>query len=205
MVDKFEEGVFVAGIVNDDSNPFNPPTSPYPWEILEDGLGDHVLANDLPHIFHHKYMISDPHDLDSDPFVWTGSYNWTNSAQFRNDENTLVIHDGTIANIYYQSFVEQFKALGGTVLIYTGIDETEANWNVKMYPNPAQDVLYLQFAATQITDMDVSITDMTGRTVYTNSMNNVQIQQLQIQTADLPNGMYILQVNGQAERFVISR
>lgn len=203
--DRADAGVFVAGIMNDDTNPFNPPADPFPWGILEDGLGDNLVEDENPYIFHHKYMIVDPHDLDSDPFVWTGSYNWSNGAQFRNDENTLIIHDEKIANIYYQEFVARFKDAGGTTLIYTGIDETEANWDVKMFPNPAQDVVYLQFAASQQTDVAIRVTDIMGKTVYTNELENAQLENITIDTSNLPNGIYILNINNEAERFVISK
>jgi phosphatidylserine/phosphatidylglycerophosphate/cardiolipin synthase-like enzyme len=36
--------------------------------------------------------------------VVTGSYNLTRSAEVQNDENTLIIHDGYIANIFLKEF-----------------------------------------------------------------------------------------------------
>jgi phosphatidylserine/phosphatidylglycerophosphate/cardiolipin synthase-like enzyme len=60
-------------------------------------------------ILHNKTMIVDPFNPESDPLVWTGSHNWSSSADLRNDENSLVIHNADIANIYYQEFVERFK------------------------------------------------------------------------------------------------
>ncbi len=58
---------------------------------------------------HHKYLIVDNSDRSSDPLVLTGCHNWSSSAELRNDENTLIVHDATIANIYYQEFSERFK------------------------------------------------------------------------------------------------
>lgn len=60
-------------------------------------------------ILHNKLMIVDPFNPESDPLVWTGSHNWSSSADLRNDENSLVIHNADIANIYYQEFVERFR------------------------------------------------------------------------------------------------
>ncbi|MEI6455702.1 MAG: T9SS type A sorting domain-containing protein, partial [bacterium] len=45
---------------------------------------------------------------DEDPFVWTGSHNWSDAANTVNDENTIVIHDATVANLYYQEFKKRF-------------------------------------------------------------------------------------------------
>ena len=61
-------------------------------------------------IMHHKYAIVDQSDAASDPILLVGCHNWSSSAQFRNDENTLLIHDQDIANQYYQEFVNRFKA-----------------------------------------------------------------------------------------------
>jgi len=36
--------------------------------------------------------------------VITGSYNMTRSAEIRNDENTLIIHNETLAAIYLGEF-----------------------------------------------------------------------------------------------------
>src|SRR5690606_1286556 len=47
---------------------------------------------------HHKYALFDPQYATSDPTVLTGSHNWSNSAEFDNDENTLIIYDHLIAN-----------------------------------------------------------------------------------------------------------
>ena len=50
-------------------------------------------------------MIVDQDAPSSDPLVFTGSHNWSAAADNDNDENTLVIHDATIANIYYQNLL----------------------------------------------------------------------------------------------------
>jgi hypothetical protein len=60
-------------------------------------------------ILHHKVVIVDPFNPEADPLVLTGSHNWSSSADLRNDENTLIIHNMDIANIYYQEFVERFE------------------------------------------------------------------------------------------------
>ena len=53
-------------------------------------------------------MVVDQSLPGSDPVVLTGSHNWSASAEDRNDENTIIVHDATIANIYYQNFVKRF-------------------------------------------------------------------------------------------------
>ena len=77
--------------------------------ILSNALGTHYAFEEVSAgIMHNKYMIVDQAAPDSDPILFTGSHNWSAAADNENDENTLVIHDATIANIYYQNFVKRF-------------------------------------------------------------------------------------------------
>ena len=48
---------------------------------------------------HHKFAIIDVNG--SDPTLILGSYNWTASGAYSNDENTLIIHDAALAQAYY--------------------------------------------------------------------------------------------------------
>jgi phosphatidylserine/phosphatidylglycerophosphate/cardiolipin synthase-like enzyme len=89
-------------------------------------------------IMHNKYMIIDQGAPESDPMVLTGSHNWSGAADNDNDENTLIVHDATIANLYYQNFVKLFAASNGILL--TGLNKNEIAGNNRMlvYPNPVQ-------------------------------------------------------------------
>lgn len=63
---------------------------------------------------HHKYMILDVNSA-SDPFVVTGSTNWSANGNSVNDENMLVIYDAPIANQFYQEFAARYFMAGGIV------------------------------------------------------------------------------------------
>lgn len=65
-------------------------------------------------LLHHKYMIVDE-GTASDPFVITGSMNWSANGEDTNDENTLIIHDAAIANQFYQEFAARYYAAYGIV------------------------------------------------------------------------------------------
>jgi hypothetical protein len=65
-------------------------------------------------------MVVDQNAPTSDPLVFTGSHNWSAAADNDNDENTLIIHDATIANIYYQNFVKRFVDNNGVLLELNG-------------------------------------------------------------------------------------
>ena len=69
---------------------------------------------------------------NSDPIVLTGSHNWSNNAENNSDENTLIIHDHTTANIYLQEFTKRFNELSTTSFINNLIDI-----NINVFPNPS--------------------------------------------------------------------
>ncbi len=88
--------------------------------------------------FHHKYAIADANVTASDPTILTGSHNWSSNAENNSDENTIVIHDATIANIYLQEFTERFNELGAS-----GIDEL-ITVEVSVFPNPSKGVVQVK-------------------------------------------------------------
>jgi len=89
--------------------------------ILSEALGTHYTFDDVDAgIMHHKYMVVDQDAPASDPLVFTGSHNWSAAADNDNDENTLIVHDATIANIYYQNFVKRFVDNNGVLFELNG-------------------------------------------------------------------------------------
>ena len=78
-------------------------------ETLEAALGNKFREYGETGMLHNKTMIVDQSNPTADPLVLTGSHNWSSSADQKNDENTLVIHDAGIANLYYQAFSERYK------------------------------------------------------------------------------------------------
>jgi hypothetical protein len=82
--------------------------------------------------FHHKYAIADGNIAGSDPIVLTGSHNWSNNAENESDENTLIIHNATIANIYLQEFEKRWGELGAP----NAIDEL-IDIEISVFPNPS--------------------------------------------------------------------
>jgi phosphatidylserine/phosphatidylglycerophosphate/cardiolipin synthase-like enzyme len=76
---------------------------------LTNSLSTHFTFDEVSSgMLHHKYMIVDQAAPGSDPMIFTGSHNWSAAADNDNDENTLIIHDTTLSNIYYQQFVKRF-------------------------------------------------------------------------------------------------
>ena len=63
-----------------------------------------VYLDSHPEKLHHKVMI-----IDQTTLV-TGSYNMTRSAEIKNDENTLIIHDANFAGLFLEEFGWIYKA-----------------------------------------------------------------------------------------------
>jgi phosphatidylserine/phosphatidylglycerophosphate/cardiolipin synthase-like enzyme len=163
-----------------------------------------VLEHDFPQVqLHHKYAIVDRANLNSDPLVITGSHNWSASANNVNDENMLVIHDANITNQFYQEWTARWQG------ITVGSIEAEVT-DFRMFPNPANDLLNLEFNAPAGINNRIQITDISGRLVldYTYGtpagMNN-----LQLDVRNLPNGVYVLGISGQwggmTKKLVVAR
>ena len=65
--------------------------------LVQKGIKTRISTNS--YIMHHKFAIID------NPILLTGSYNWTFSANNRNDESLIVIDDPEIIEIFQNQFV----------------------------------------------------------------------------------------------------
>lgn len=188
-------GVYAAGIY--DQTDAADPTA---IDVLEGALGDRFFNYSGSNLLHHKYLVVDGNCPQSDPLVWTGSHNWSSSANSRNDENTLVVHDSTIANIYYQEFMQRYKDEGATDLLtekcdFVGVDNLPVMNDIYVYPNPASNVLTVY--ASQLNEADfVYIYDLTGKKIQTEQINKQQ--QITMNISDLNAGIYFIVIqNGK--------
>jgi phosphatidylserine/phosphatidylglycerophosphate/cardiolipin synthase-like enzyme len=64
---------------------------------------------------HHKMMMGNVMS-GNNPYVLTGSHNWSTSAEDRNDENTLIIYNAELANQYYQEFMARYEPIVSPIL-----------------------------------------------------------------------------------------
>ncbi len=66
---------------------------------------------------HDKFAVVDV--FGDDPIVILGSYNWTASGAFDNDENTLIIHDADLALAYYQEYLNLYKSISDAAICHS--------------------------------------------------------------------------------------
>ena len=108
------------------------------------GLVDLVI--DTVSGLHHKFVVVNALRPDANPFVLTGSHNWTISADEINDENTLVIYDQEIAEAYLNHWRILYWAAskGGRDQVLTSVENDILNSEVAVYPVPATDNLFIK-------------------------------------------------------------
>jgi len=186
-------GVYTAGIQNDTTG-----ASAVVFNTIYNTIGSNITiynAAALPGIMHHKYLIVDQGNANSDPLVLTGSHNWSTSANSRNDENTLIIHDENLANQYYQEFVDMMNENGVAV----GIDNIESVTNFITYPNPALDFVNADFISKTSETYTYFISDMTGKVFFSKEFTaQVGQNSFYVQIKNLSAGIYFLKLQNES-------
>jgi phosphatidylserine/phosphatidylglycerophosphate/cardiolipin synthase-like enzyme len=155
---------------------------------LKASLGEDVRLHGDAGILHHKFLIVDQEVAASDPLVLTGSHNWSESAQVRNDENTLIIYDQALANAYYQEFVPLFR--NGELLVSNeGANSGLLESPIVLYPNPASQ--WIRIHSTNGFEITaISLMDLSGRVLQRYEKNIPPV----INIRQLQEGFYLLHV-----------
>ena len=189
------ENTFAAGIVEDTSS------SSFPFNIVAPEMNGRMLVDNKSWIMHHKYAISDPQFADSEPMVLTGSHNWTTSANVRNDENTVIIHDQDIASQFLQEFAARFSEAGGSGLLIIDGVENPSLPGVRIFPNPVRNALFVESSGP----LNYRIYNMSGRLMGSGTLSGSD----QLGLSAFPVGLYLLKAeNGKGTatlKFMIVR
>ena len=171
------------------------------WTLLSTLLGDDLQEDAaVTGIMHHKFMIADE-GTTSNPTLLVGSHNWSNSADNKNDENTLIFLDNQeLANIYFQAFKYRFDQNK-----FVGIMESGFANSAKVFPNPSNGDLTLEIDADMNSNIKISIYDLSGKAVWSsNKTVSVGMNQFSINATNLPAGAYVMQVISNEKTFVNS-
>lgn len=153
---------------------------------LVQNLNGSVSQHVEPEIFHHKYAILD--ENTNQPVLITGSHNWTYAAETVNDENTLIIYDKRIANIFRQEFEARWKDI--TTLTGNPIFKDKT----KIFPNPSSGLVTFSKPLK-----NVCVLNNLGSPVL---CYDHEVQQVFL---DLPSGFYFLMHEEGAEKIFITR
>ncbi len=143
------------------------------FSALQAGNVDiHLKGSSLTGLLHHKYALIDAENSKADETVITGSHNWSNAAETSNNENTLIIHDARVTNLYLQEFKARYIEAGGSDAIVLGVkrigDGIPAAFGLgQNYPNPFNPTTAIGYQLSASGRVSLKVYDILGREVMT--------------------------------------
>ncbi len=168
---------------------------------------------------HDKYGMVDVSYPTTDPTVMTGSHNWSRSANEKNDENTLIIHDIYIANQYMQEFKKRYNELGGTTaFVVPKISKVEQGRALypnsivlnQNYPNPfgkaplsENPITTITFKIPQSMQVQLTVSNILGQRVATIYRGTAKagLNVFDFNARNLPSGIYFYSLTAGGKIF----
>ncbi|HEX2898083.1 MAG TPA: T9SS type A sorting domain-containing protein, partial [Bacteroidia bacterium] len=98
-------------------------------------------------------------------------------------------------------------AAGGNLVelpLLTGVEDLSVNVISKTYPNPATEVIHVQFTLRQSSAVNLKIRDLSGREMMTESLGTQSVggHEADVNVSTLPAGTYLLELSGDQQRMV---
>jgi phosphatidylserine/phosphatidylglycerophosphate/cardiolipin synthase-like enzyme len=152
-------------------------------------------------LLHHKYAIIDATPAGGTPWLITGSHNWSSSAENSNNENTLIIQNDRVANLYLQEFAARYKEAGGSDPIILSVEQINSAVPAKFellqnYPNPFNPTTHFQFSIANLQFVTLKVYDVLGKEVATLVHETKQPGTYQVEwnASSLASGVYFYQI-----------
>jgi phosphatidylserine/phosphatidylglycerophosphate/cardiolipin synthase-like enzyme len=191
LLQMHQRGIEVRGLVNN----VNDIGSDFSF-LQANGVD--IWQHDEGVILHHKYAIIDAISDVGSPVVITGSHNWTTAAEEINDENTVIIQDGTIANIFLQEFQARWcETRPESTCRLTSIDETQIQHSsLKGAYESSSSSLHI-FSDKTFDASGYSLYDMQGRIIM-GSKSNLSLSEMgstKVEFPALSPGVYFVKVD----------
>jgi len=127
------------------------------------------------------------------------------------NDSTLILGGTSDSFIGGDKTVAKFDTAGGaggdlwimkyTTSSITGINELSQP-QFSIYPNPVKDVLYVSPKKRLQANMVINVMDMQGRIIKEEKISNSNGSVIPINVSALSQGVYLLRMNGQVQRFV---
>jgi phosphatidylserine/phosphatidylglycerophosphate/cardiolipin synthase-like enzyme len=165
LVSRKTAGAKIRGVVDNNTD----AGSDYVY-LLGQGVDLHLKTGSG--LLHHKYAILDAGWTSAGPTVITGSHNWSSSAENLNNENTLILHDPAIADLYLQEFAARYYQFGGTdtLAVSVGKDQNGIPLTFALqqnHPNPFNPKTVVSCQWPVASRVRLVVYDMLGREVAT--------------------------------------
>ena len=191
ILNKFNSGLTNINLVVDSQNPSGNQMS-----TIQAGLpAGQAVVYTASGIMHHKFMVIDNFNSASDPQVLVGSHNWSNSAETKNDENILIVHDANVVNQYYQAFAYLFQLAGGVLDVNQNV---LPDTSLIIYPNPTNGLVNLTTKdRTNFDKVAIKIYDILGKIILEKHYNNLIDETLDI--SNQSSGMYFIDVQNEGK------
>ncbi len=200
-VNQYKAGINVRGMMDS----YSVSTTAYPNPAYNTIVAGLPAANwkvytgtSTSYIYHNKTMLIDAMSPGSNSQVWTGSYNWTGAGTDKNDENSVLIHDATITNEYYQSFCHNFTDLGGAACtaLPLGIeDNNQAEQKYLIYPNPFSDALTIKVNGVSEKRI-IIIRDELGKIILENDYSGTD--EINLNLNKVSAGIYFVSITSES-------
>ena len=192
LVARKQMGVKVRGVLDNNTD----SGTQYPY-LVANGI-DVRLKTSLTGLIHHKYCIIDAEDPSWSPVTITGSHNWTSPAENCNNDNTVMIKDGNIANQFLQEFAARYYEFGGADTINVSVRRVDAIVPMlfslsQNYPNPYNPVTMIAFAIPIETKVSLKLYNVLGEEIRLLIEDVVSPGDYTVvfNAKDLPSGVYL--------------
>jgi len=171
------------------------------FSALSTTLGTNLSINpDTNLIMHHKFLVADA-GTQSDPIVLTGSHNWSNNANTRNDENTIIVHDSLVTDWYRRAYTGLTNPQS---TIPTKLNPIYLNNELNIFPSVVRSLSELNISnTTKESNYNLDVIASNGAIVYSGKLNTNQNFNLTLVNVPKVNqGIYCIRLSSISINYV---
>ncbi len=146
----------------------------------------------IAHLFAEELVTADP---SSGPFI-PNEGDWQKNSislsDYINTNNHIIIKFSQTRGSGNNLFIDEVEIRSETTDIDAVISSTA---EVRLYPNPTNSSIQLEFEAVETADLQLELIDKMGRQVYTETINTQNgLNQHRIGLEELPSGVYFVKI-----------
>ena len=105
--------------------------------------------------------------------------------------------------VYTTTFYNMLDDVYNDGLSTVGVEMEDLIESVKVYPNPASDVVNVEVSNTRPADLNVIVTNVQGQEVYRNIVKSVVSHREAIDLSQYGQGLYFLKINDKVTKLVV--